>query len=151
MTTLLADTPDQLASELTRLTERLTGLLNRETELFEARRPDETESFQGEKTRLATLYRREITSIKANPSRIDDAALETRQALKRATEVFTDALNANGRAVQTLSTLTEGVVKAVADEVAKSRDQVAGYGPGATQMAARRNAEAPSIAVNRQA
>ena len=150
MTGLAADTPDQLAAALIRLTDRLTALLSRETELFESRRPLETEEFQGEKTRLATLYRREIASIKANPSRLENADPSFKQTLRQSTEKFTTALAANGQAVQTLSTLTEGVVKAVADEVANKRDNLAGYGPGAAANV-RKNPDAPSIAVNRSA
>lgn len=150
MSTLAADTPDMLARELTRLTERLTGLLQRETQLFEARRPLETEAFQGEKSRLASLYRREIASVKADPSRLEGADADTKATLKSATERFTEALAANGRAVDALRVLTEGVVKAVADEAAKQRDTLSGYGPGAASSS-RKNTDAPSIAVNRSA
>lgn len=150
MSTLAANGPDELARELTRLTERLTGLLTRETALFEARRPLETQDFQGEKSRLATLYRREIASVKADPSRLSGAAASSTAALREATERFTMALAANGRAVEALRVLTEGVVRAVADEAAKQRDTLTGYGPGAGSSA-RRNAGAPSIAVNRSA
>jgi len=150
MTSLAADTTEELARELTRLTERLTGLLERETALFEARNPLETESFQGEKSRLATLYRREIAAIKANPSTLDGTSDAARQALRGATERFTIALTANGTAVDALRILTEGVVKAVADEAANKRDNLSGYGPGAASTV-KKGAGAPSIAVNRSA
>tara|TARA_R110002096_G_scaffold33234_3_gene96133 strand:+ start:848 stop:1300 length:453 start_codon:yes stop_codon:yes gene_type:complete len=150
MSGLAADTPEELARELIRLTDRLTGLLERETALFDARNPLESESFQGEKSRLATLYRREIAAIKADPSRLEGATEASKAALRDATERFTIALTANGTAVDALRILTEGVVKAVADEAANRRDTLSGYGPGATSSA-RKGTGAPSIAINRSA
>ena len=41
------------------------------------------------------------------------------------------ALARNGDAVEALKTLTEGLVKAIADEAARQQQTAAGYGPGA--------------------
>ena len=44
---------------------------------------------------------------------------------------FHAALSENGHVVNALKTVTEGVVKAIADEAARQRSAPAGYGPGA--------------------
>lgn len=149
MTTLAANTPGERADGLIRLTRRLTELLERETALFNARKPLETEDFQHEKTRLATLYRREIGAVKEDPSRLEGLPEPVKQTLREVTERFTEALHANGIAVDTLRVLTEGVVRSVAEEAGRQRDSLNGYGPGVTPS--RKPAGAPAVAVNRTA
>lgn len=149
MNGLAANTPAERAEAMIRLTRRLTELLEKETALFNARRPLETEDFQHEKTRLATLYRREVGLVKDEPSRLGGISEALKQALKLETERFTKALNANGIAVETLKTLTEGVVRSVAEEAGRQRDSLNGYGPGVTPAA--KPSGAPAVAVNRTA
>lgn len=149
MSTLAAQSPAERADALIRLTRRLTELLQRETALFEARRPLETEDFQHEKTRLATLYRREIGAVKEDPSRLEGLPEPVKRMLKDSTETFTRALHANGIAVETLKTLTEGVVRSVAEEAGRNRDSLSGYGPGVSP--GQKPAGAPAVAVNRTA
>ncbi|MCW5724107.1 MAG: flagellar basal-body protein FlbY [Maricaulaceae bacterium] len=133
---------------MTRLTTRLTSLVEAETALFKARRPHEAAAFQDEKSRLATVYRRETAAIKADPRLLDGAGAAAREALAAATRAFHAALAANGAAVETMRTLTEGIVRAVADAAESQRASLSGYGPGA---GARNPAGAPAIAVNRTA
>ncbi|MEN0651606.1 MULTISPECIES: flagellar basal-body protein FlbY [Hyphobacterium] len=149
MSTLAADTPGERADALIRLTRRLTELLEKETALFNARRPLDTEDFQHEKTRLATLYRREIGAVKEDPSRLAGIPETAKRTLKEVTERFTEALHANGMAVDTLRVLTEGVIRSVAEEAGRQRDTLNGYGPGISPSP--RTAGAPAVAVNRTA
>jgi len=147
MSLLAANSPAERAEALILLTTRLTELIEQETALFEARRPLETKSFQDEKSKLATIYRREIAAVKQEPDRLEGAPEVIKQQLKSVTTSFTSALEANGRAVDALRVLTEGIVRAVADEAARVKDEDAGYGPGYGRNAG----SAPSIAVNQRA
>jgi len=145
MSLLAANNPAERAEALILMTSRLTALIEQETALFEARRPLDTQSFQDEKSKLATIYRREIAAVKQQPDRLEGAPETLKRQLKDETERFTAALEANGRAVEALRVLTEGIVRAVADEAARVKDQDAGYGPGTRRPAT------PSIAVNQRA
>jgi len=145
MSLLAANNPAERAEALILMTSRLTALIEQETALFEARRPLDTQSFQDEKSKLATIYRREIAAVKQQPDRLEGAPETLKRQLKDETERFTAALEANGRAVEALRVLTEGIVRAVADEAARVKDQDAGYGPGTGRPAT------PSIAVNQRA
>jgi len=145
MSLLAANNPAERAEALILMTSRLTALIEQETALFEARRPLDTQSFQDEKSKLATIYRREIAAVKQQPDRLEGAPETLKRQLKDETERFTAALEANGRAVEALRVLTEGIVRAVADEAARVKDQDAGYGPGPLRPAT------PSIAVNQRA
>ena len=144
---LAANSPAERAEALILLTTRLTELIEKETALFEAQRPLEAKPFQDEKSKLATIYRREIAAVKQDPARLEDAPQALKRQLKDVTASFTTALDANGRAVEALRILTEGIVRSVADEAARQRDQDSGYGPASS----RPPSSAPAIAVNQRA
>lgn len=128
---LAARDPAERVELLIRLTERLTALLNRETELFQARRPQAAQDFQPEKAELATLYRRETARIAKEPSLVAPAPAPRRAVLAAVTRAFHEALAANQRAGEALRVISEGIVRAVAEEVARLRGGAPTYGaPG---------------------
>ncbi|XBQ16447.1 MAG: flagellar basal-body protein FlbY [Oceanicaulis sp.] len=146
MTELAANTPSERAQALIRLTARLTALLEQETALFEARKPHEAVPLQAEKTKLATLYRAETARAAKDPSRLSGVEAALKAKLRETTTGFEAALRRNGAAVEALKTLTEGLVKALADEAARQKAAQAGYGPNAA-----RGAGIGALALNRTA
>lgn len=139
-----ADRVDQL----TALTERLTGLISEECRAFEARRPHEAAQNIEETSRLANLYRHESVRVRSNIALVQAAPEENRVRLIRATEAFDAVLARHGRALEAAKTITEGIVRAVADEVAANMPTGAGYGPSAAAASA--NA-ATSMTLNKRA
>ncbi|MGJ3231243.1 MAG: flagellar basal-body protein FlbY [Oceanicaulis sp.] len=133
MTELAATTPVERAEALIRLTGRLTQLLEQETALFEARKPHEAVGLQTEKTKLATLYRAETQRAAKDRSRLAGLDPVLKQRLTDSTTAFEAALKRNGAAVEALKVLTEGLVKALADEAARQKMAGAGYGPNAVR------------------
>lgn len=129
---LHATDPADRADQLLTLTQRLTDLLERETALYQARRPTEVAPFRDEKARLANIYRQECQRIANEPSLISGAPEDVRAKLATATDAFNVALEANIASVHALKTINEGLIKAVADHVADMRVAQAGYGPKAT-------------------
>ncbi|HEX2560529.1 flagellar basal body protein [Phenylobacterium sp.] len=130
------------------LTERLTALLVEECQAFETRRPQDVAGQVEETQRLANLYRHESTRVRANPALVSGAPLAQRQRLMRATEAFDAVLARHGRALLAAKTITEGLVRAIAEEVADQRTSATAYGPSATQSSA--NA-ATAITLNKRA
>jgi len=135
------------ATQLIQLTERLTDRLAGETLAFEAHRPQDAAHGVAETQRLANLYRHEAARVKAQPSLLAGAASQTRARLLRATEAFEAVLARHGRAVAAAKQVSEGLVRAIAEEVARTRTAVSGY--GATARTA--PASASAIALNRRA
>ncbi len=135
------------ATQMIQLTERLTDRLAGETLAFEAHRPQDAASGVAETARLANLYRHEAARIKLQPEALRGAAPETRRRLIRATEAFEAVLARHGRAVTAAKQISEGLVRAIAEEVAKTRTAAAGYGPGARAAAT----STAAIALNRRA
>jgi hypothetical protein len=139
---------DQNLQRLIALTEQLSERMRLDAEAFEARRPLEVGARIEETQRLANLYRFESDRVKQNPALIAGGSVQLRRKLADASRVFEAALARHGRAVYGLKSITEGVVKAIAEEVGRARAATAGYGPGA-RMATRDVAVA--IALNRKA
>lgn len=123
--------PAQRVAELISLTERLTALLTDEAEAFEQRRPQDAAASMPETLKLANAYRHESARVKADPGLIAGAPAERRARLVNATQAFEFALQRQGRAVEAAKTVTEGLVRAIAEEIAVQRPTGTGYGPGA--------------------
>lgn len=138
---------DDRIDQLIRLTERLTERLAAETRAFEARNPAQVAATAEETARLANLYRHECTRLKAEPALVREAAEPKRRALMEATRAFEAVLARHGRALEAAKIVTEGLVQAIAEEVAETRATGAGYGPNAVG----RQGDATSITLNRRA
>ena len=137
------------ADALLRLTVRLTALVRSETQLFQRRRPQDAVALQDEKTKLANIYRSEVARARAEPSRFAGASVAVKNSLRQATETFHTALAENSRAVTAMKVITEGVVRAIADEAERQRNTGNGYGPSAAQRPPRKGGL--SIALNQTA
>jgi len=146
---LAAHDPNDRVDQLIILTERLTDLIAKEASAFEARRPQDAARYVQETAKLANLYRHESARVRANVALVSAASLERRQRLIRATEAFDAVLARQARAVAAAKTVTEGLVRAIANEIADQRPQAAGYGPGSQGAAYRNNGTA--ITLNQQA
>jgi hypothetical protein len=132
---MTAESATDRVEQLIALTERLTELVAKEAAAFEQRRPQDAATFVEETAKLANMYRHESAKVRANPQVIAQAPPARRQGLIRATEALDAVLARQGRALEAAKTVTEGLVRAIADEVASQRQQSAGYGPSATPYA----------------
>jgi hypothetical protein len=136
------------ADQLILLTERLTELVAQSAQAFEARRPQDASGLVGETGRLANLYRHESTRIRGNPRVLAGLGLTQRTRLVRATEAFDAVLARQARAVEAAKTVTEGLVRTIAEEVASRRQKGASYGANATTATA---PAATAITLNKRA
>ncbi|MCA6228084.1 MAG: flagellar basal body protein [Phenylobacterium sp.] len=128
---LSADTAGEHVNQMIALTERLTQLIAAEAQAFESNRPQDAAALVEETSRLANLYRLESMRIRSNPDLIAPAPPEDRKRLLQATEAFDAVLARQGRALEAARAVTEGLVQAIANEVAAQRSRGVGYGPGA--------------------
>jgi hypothetical protein len=144
---LAATDGNDRAEQLIALTERLSERLTAETRAFEERRPHRAAAGAEETLRLANLYRHECLRIRNDPSLIADASAALRQRLTRVTKGFQAVVARHGRAVIAAKTITEGLVHAIAKEVADQRGRAAGYGPSARAA----KGDASAITLNRRA
>ncbi|MES2860745.1 MAG: flagellar basal-body protein FlbY [Pseudomonadota bacterium] len=132
---------------LTALTDRLTARLEKETDAFATRRAHDIASGLAETQDLANLYRRESTQLKANPGLLSQAPPSERLALIRATEAFEAVLAIHGRTVEAARTISEGLVRTIAQEVAGARALGTGYGASGSAN----SGDARAVTLNRMA
>lgn len=139
-----ADRVDQLII----LTERLTTLIAEQAAAFEQRRPNDAGAMTEEISRLANLYRHESSRVRGDPGMVSGAPAEARARLVRVTEAFDAVLARQGRAIEAARTITEGLVKCIAEEVANQRSQASVYGATGVQSG---GASATAITLNKRA
>jgi septation ring formation regulator EzrA len=144
---LLADDCTDRAEQLLSLSERLTDLLEHETAAFDRRGAILPAHLSDEKTRLANTYRLELSRIARDKSLISGAPAALRQQLETVTRKLQTAVKENSRAVLKVKTVSEGLVKAIGEEIAKGRASPVGYGPKMGSGPMRGNATA--ITLNR--
>jgi hypothetical protein len=142
-----SDAADRV-EQLVILTERLTELIANQALAFEQRRPQDVAAMLEETSRLANLYRHESARVRADPRMVESAPLEARTRLVRATEAFDAVLARQGRAIEAARTVTEGLVKCIAEEVASQRSQASVYGASGLQSA---GPTATAITLNKRA
>jgi hypothetical protein len=144
-------TPQEAAErveQLITLTDRLTALVAEQAKAFESRRPQDAAVYVEETSRLANLYRHESARVRANPGLISAAAQPQRIRLRRATEAFDAVLARQARAVGAVKSVTEGLVRAIAEEIAGQRQKGVSYGASGTQNQA---TAATAITLNKRA
>src|SRR5260221_12755829 len=117
------DRPADRVEQLIALTERLGALLAAQAKAFEQRRPHDAAGQMEEVARLANLYRHETASLRADPALAASAPPALRTRLARAIEAFDAILARHGRALHAAKTITEGIVRAVAEKIACHRGQ----------------------------
>lgn len=129
------------------LTKRLSALVEREIALIEAHEPHRIADLEDERTRLSTLYAREMQAVKSDPAAVRAAGRDRIQRLRDETAGFNASLDRHQRLITRMRRVTEGIVKAVADEASRQRAPKTVY--GASGASAYRAAAAP-IAINRK-
>ena len=125
---LAANDPTDRIEQLIILTERLTSLIERETELLADHRPHEIQDFQDERAKLSNLYVQEMELIKRNKALIEGVPTVLSDELKEATATFQDRLGEHARVLSRVRTVTENMVKSIADEISKKDQFDGGYG-----------------------
>lgn len=125
---LVANDPAHRAEQMIMLTDQLTLLIERETALIEAREPPLTGEAGEEKARLANLYRQEMTRIAAQRDLVAGVPPKTLAALRASTVRFRAALVTHERALTAVKEICEGIVHAIAEEVANVKAGPRAYG-----------------------
>jgi hypothetical protein len=109
------------------ITDRLVDLITAENEMLKTRRPSELNKQIDEKQRLAAMYAREMAALQKEPARVAAAAPADAQHLRETTARFRALVEENGRRVNAMRIVSERMIKAVGDEIAKRNRAVSAY------------------------
>ncbi|MCC6919530.1 MAG: hypothetical protein IT548_10020 [Alphaproteobacteria bacterium] len=110
------------------LTRRLSQLVEREIALIQAQEPHRLAEHEEERSRLSLLYAREMQSLRANPDVARRAEQSRLDSLRAETKAFNETLERHQRLIARMRHVTEGIVKAVADEAARQNAPRTSYG-----------------------
>jgi len=125
---LLADNPADRVEQLLLVTERLTELVIEETRRIDAREPPLDGALGDEKQRLANAYRLELARIKDDKTLVEGAPSALLAKLRESTSHLQDMLATHEIALSAVKLITEGMVHAMAEEVARQQGGEAQYG-----------------------
>lgn len=125
---LIADDAGDRVEQLSLVTERLTAQIADETRRLRGREAPLAGPDADEKNRLVNTYRLELTRIKQDPSLIASAPSHLHARLRSATLALQEALAAHEIELGALRFVTEGLVQAMAEEVARQRSGSRSYG-----------------------
>jgi hypothetical protein len=106
------------------LVDRMTALLNKETDLLDAGQPQAITDFQTDKKRLASAVRQTALAIVADPAMIDDGsayAEADKAELQDAVAALNEAAVHNERALRASIRATDRLVKAVVLATSEAR------------------------------
>lgn len=124
---LVADHANDRVEQLMLLTERLGALVTQEAERMEARLPLLDGADAEEKNRLANVYRLELARVQQEPDLIKAAPKPLLDALKKRTVALNEALARHEAALNAMKVVSEGLVQAMAEEVARQRSRSDNY------------------------
>jgi hypothetical protein len=138
---------EERADQLLAMTQRLVALLDQEISALQARKLDASSASWDEKEKLVHAWRLEVARVKADPGLMAGLSATRKDALRTAAKELEDRLVDHERALAAARTVTEGLVRSIAAEIAEARSGPAGYGAGGAATGGQRR-EASGLAVN---
>lgn len=146
---MTSDSVDR-ATQLLAMTQRLVTLMGEEVEAVKTRKLQGPSAEWDEKERLVHAWRIEVSKVKAEPGLLAGIPNDLKLNLRNAAKALEDGLEAHANALMATKTVTEGLVRSIAAEIASSRSAPAAYGrSGTVNPNARR--EASGLAVDAKA
>jgi flagellar biosynthesis/type III secretory pathway chaperone len=115
------------AADLIRVTSRLIRVLEREIEALRAAKPSEIQSLQEDKMALAAAYEAQLRALQETPETLAAVAPSVRAELDTVIGRFREVLAANEHALRAAKETTGRILRAIADEIERQRDERTAY------------------------
>ena len=142
--------PRERADQLLAMTQRLVLLIREEIEAVKARRLESGTAGWDEKERLVHAWRLEVSRVKAEPALLAGIPDDLKAGLREAAKALEAGLEEHARELSAMRTVTEGLVRSIAAEIASARSAPAAYGRSGTVNGGQRR-EASGLAVDAKA
>lgn len=117
--------PDRLIA----LAERLTRALEDDIAALERGRPREMRTIEPEIQQLAALFARESAAV--NVAAVKSLPADKRSKLTDTTRRFQEALSRQTRMIKRMKSVSEGMIHAIAEDVARKKTAMRPYAPTA--------------------
>jgi hypothetical protein len=131
---------------LLELTARLTDLIETETQHLQNHDTEPLAAIGAEKTKVAAIYTREMAALKSDVEATKSVEKGMLDRLKTETTQFRSVMNVHEKTLLRLRHVSEGMIKAIADESSKKKAAPDGYGDNA--LMAKKKTRPTSLAVN---
>ena len=116
---------------LASLMRRLSDVISAENEHIRAHRPNEARKLHEEKGKLSAAYTREMELVRKNGGITTFGNPDQLRDLKRQTTAFNDLVEDHRKLVERSRAITEGMIKAISEEVSRRNRPVQAYGKNA--------------------
>lgn len=113
--------------ELINLTESLTAVMAKETEILRSMRPADAGSLQAEKTSLSLAYSSAVSAANKQSSAMATARMDLRESLARATASLQDTMADNMCAITIAQSFNQRLVRALGEAVNENRYPATAY------------------------
>ncbi|MDO8422690.1 MAG: hypothetical protein Q7S99_11070 [Parvibaculum sp.] len=123
--------PSDLVERVLLVSTQLLDVISRETELLETQQPLKIGELQAEKIRLANEYAMDIQAISMRKELLDRAPAEKIARLKVAMTKLDVGLARNRNVLGAAKSVSERILKSVADSVNEQKTPSLGYGRNA--------------------
>ena len=133
---------------LSRMTDRLSELLEQETLQLRLERPSQFAALVKEKTTLASEISLAMKQAKSRPGQFDHVPEANRRDLLARLARLQELVLSNGRALLKRKSVNEGLLAAIAAEAQKAKAPATTYRPGVAGTAKPGPRVAASIALN---
>ncbi len=135
---------DARVNAILSLTNQLTGLITSETTLLKSHRAAILRETEAKKSRLSSLYAREMRAINARPELLAGISPRQKEMLRSASVAFKSCVITHVRTLARIRAVSEGLVVAIGEELNRKHKPMTSYkGPGGPAM---NRAPAPSYA-----
>ncbi|SDF93664.1 hypothetical protein SAMN05216241_103236 [Limimonas halophila] len=145
-----AGTQDGTVADLLATTERLTELLNEESDRARSGDRHGVEALSTEKARLTDKHQELVEALSARPELLDELDNETHQALSDGAQRFQEALSANQRALRAGMAVADTILQAGVKAVKEAERSQAGYSALGTTRRPPRAGASTSLALNQR-
>jgi hypothetical protein len=119
--------PPKSVVDLLAFSDQLAAILARETAALKAGEKDALKGSEADKARAMALYQRELNGLRKDPEWAKHLGAETRTKLEAAGRRLQTALRDQSDLIARRRHVTEGIVQAIAKEVAAKRQGVTPY------------------------
>lgn len=145
---IIAKDINDYIDQMVLLTERLCKITQEQIDAFEVNDFEKTKPLNEEAARLGATYTVETKKIASNPNVISNADAHMKNTLKQVTKKFMELMKKHEQVLDRRRSITEGLVKAIANETVKSRPTPQAYGP---KVGIKQNVNTSAITLDRKA
>jgi len=109
------------------MSERLAAAISADIAALEGGRPRDMKSIEPETQKLSALYERELSAF--SPKEVVAVPPELRAKCAAAAKQLNDCLQRQQRLLKRMKTISEGMIRAVAEEMQRRQSSVRPYSP----------------------